>query len=322
MNPTSATTPRAVDLDRVDWSDTEALIAQYSRDGGVVIGVAEHPVPDHGRALLESLTLTLAPQAPGRSWVPRAEADPDALLSAARARPIASAILADLLRMSDGLPTYDALFAESLAYSTLLGGEEFQRWRREHPPRSPGGEPDRPRVLVDRAGDTLTIRLNRPERRNAYDRHLRDALHEALLLPLLDESIAHIELAGEGPDFCSGGDLDEFGSFVTVADAHRVRLERSSARLIDRLRAKVTAHLHGACVGSGIELPAFAGRLEATADAWFRLPELSMGLIPGAGGTVSISRRIGRWRTAYLVLTGYRLDAATARDWGLVDALV
>jgi enoyl-CoA hydratase/carnithine racemase len=49
------------------------------------------------------------------------------------------------------------------------------------------------------------------------------------------------------------------------------------------------------------------------------LPELSIGLLPGAGGTVSVTRRIGRWRTAYLVLSGRTIDAATALRWGLVD---
>ena len=51
------------------------------------------------------------------------------------------------------------------------------------------------------------------------------------------------------------------------------------------------------------------------------LPELGLGLIPGAGGTVSVTRRIGRWRTAYLVLSGRTIDAATALDWALIDAI-
>jgi enoyl-CoA hydratase/carnithine racemase len=69
-------------------------------------------------------------------------------------------------------------------------------------------------------------------------------------------------------------------------------------------------------------VPSFASRVEATQDAWFRLPEIGMGLVPGAGGTVSITRRIGRWRTAYLALSGARLDADTALKWGLVDAII
>ena len=53
----------------------------------------------------------------------------------------------------------------------------------------------------------------------------------------------------------------------------------------------------------------------------FGLPELSLGLIPGAGGTVSVTRRIGRWRTAYLVLSGLTVDTDTAVAWGLIDAV-
>ena len=61
--------------------------------------------------------------------------------------------------------------------------------------------------------------------------------------------------------------------------------------------------------------------MQAHPDAVLGLPELSLGLIPGAGGTVSVTRRIGRWRTAYLVLSGRRIAAATALRWGLVDAI-
>jgi enoyl-CoA hydratase/carnithine racemase len=74
-------------------------------------------------------------------------------------------------------------------------------------------------------------------------------------------------------------------------------------------------------VGAGIELPAFVGRIVAAPGTAFRLPEIGMGLIPGAGGTVSIPRRIGRWRTLWLALTGDALDVPTALSWGLIDAI-
>jgi enoyl-CoA hydratase/carnithine racemase len=92
-------------------------------------------------------------------------------------------------------------------------------------------------------------------------------------------------------------------------------------RAIAGLAPRVIVHLHGACAGSGIELPAFAGRVIAAADTQISLPELALGLIPGAGGTVSITKRIGRHRTAWLGLTGAAVDAATAEAWGLVDEL-
>jgi enoyl-CoA hydratase/carnithine racemase len=68
-----------------------------------------------------------------------------------------------------------------------------------------------------------------------------------------------------------------------------------------------------------LEMAAFCGRVVSRPDAVFGLPELSLGLLPGAGGTVSVTRRIGRWRTAYLVLSGQVIDPAIARLWGLVD---
>jgi enoyl-CoA hydratase/carnithine racemase len=82
---------------------------------------------------------------------------------------------------------------------------------------------------------------------------------------------------------------------------------------------RTRAELHGACIGAGIELAAYAGTVVARPNAFVQLPEVAMGLIPGAGGTVSLPRRIGRQRTAFLALTGRRIDAPTARDWGLVD---
>jgi enoyl-CoA hydratase/carnithine racemase len=74
-------------------------------------------------------------------------------------------------------------------------------------------------------------------------------------------------------------------------------------------------------VGAGVEMAAFAGRLVAAPEVFFHLPEVEMGLVPGAGGTVSVPRRIGRWRAAWMTLTGARVDAATALEWGLVDEI-
>lgn len=148
---------------------------------------------------------------------------------------------------------------------------------------------------------------------------MRDALTELLALALLDDSIREVHLSGRGPSFCSGGDLTEFGSFDDPATAHRTRLTRSPARLIDRLAGRMHVRLHGACMGAGIELPAFAKSITADRDTVIALPEIRLGLIPGAGGTVSLPRRIGRQRTAYLALSGVQLTADAARQWGLID---
>jgi enoyl-CoA hydratase/carnithine racemase len=150
---------------------------------------------------------------------------------------------------------------------------------------------------------------------------MRDALVEGLQVAAADPAVS-VVLRGRGPDFCSGGDLDEFGTLPDPATAHLIRSTRNAGRLLAALSTRVRVELHGACVGAGMELPAFAARVAARPDAYFVLPEVSLGLVPGAGGTASIPRRIGRQRTAWLALTGARIDAHTALSWGLVDELL
>ncbi|MEU8802905.1 enoyl-CoA hydratase/isomerase family protein [Spirillospora sp. NPDC048819] len=263
--------------------------------------------------LTRSLDLTVGPG--GCETV--AAADLGGLREAAARNPQASLMLRDVLRATEGLPVDAALDVESYAYSTLLGGAEFVRWLSARGPRPLPPESGEP-VLVARDGDRLSVTLNRPERRNAFGRELRDALVDALTVAAADEEVT-VVLRGAGPAFCSGGDLDEFGTAPDLATAHLVRTRGGAGRLIDRLSGRIEVRVHGPCVGAGIELPAFAGRVAARPDATFRLPEVSMGLIPGAGGTVGIPRRIGRWRTLYMALTGVPVDAGTALAWGLVD---
>jgi enoyl-CoA hydratase len=234
--------------------------------------------------------------------------------------PLAAQALVQLLRAGRTLAVDDALVAESLAYSVLLAGPEFARWLASRRPVAAADPGDRP-VIVEREGDTLRLTLNRPERRNAWGMALRDACAEALAVAAADPSVTAIEVRGAGPSFCAGGDLAEFGTFPDPATAHAVRSTRNVARLLAACTERVHVRVHGACVGAGAELPAFAARVTAAPDAWFQLPELAMGLVPGAGGTASLPRRIGRQRTAWLALSGRRIDAETALVWGLVDSI-
>ena len=313
-----------VDLDRLPGPDAVAAAARAASDAGrILVGVVTDAAPDPALGpLVAALDLTLAPVAGSREVV--AVADPRAgsveLAGVVGANPRAALVLAGLLRWSGSLAVDDALDAESFAYSTLLGGPEFRAWlarRGDRPVPPPAADP----VLVGRAGGELHITLNRPERRNAYGREVRDALVAALQIPLLDDTVTGVVLDGAGPSFCSGGDLDEFGTTPDLVTAHFVRTRGGAGRLLHRLVDRTTVRVHGSCVGAGIELPAFAARISADPGTTFRLPEVGMGLIPGAGGTVGIPRRIGRWRTLHLALTGRDLDARTALGWGLIDEI-
>jgi enoyl-CoA hydratase/carnithine racemase len=221
-------------------------------------------------------------------------------------------------------PTLVGVVTESLAYSTLQGGPEFAQWLAE---RGPARQPDiADPVQAHRDGNTLRIAFNRPQRHNAFSTDARAALLEALAVAQLDPSVDEVVLTGNGPSFCSGGDLDEFGTLSDPASAHLARTRYSPALVLDALTARLgqasRAEVQGQVLGSGLEMAAFCGRVLCRPDAVFGLPELSLGLIPGAGGTVSVTRRIGRWRTAYLVLSGRTIDADIALAWGLVDAKI
>lgn len=244
----------------------------------------------------------------------------DALVAGFADTPRAALAFVQLLRGSETAPIPAALVAESFVYSTLQSGSEFGHWLAGWKRRRRRVRPDdAPACRLERDRGRLEIWLSRPARRNAFSRAMRDALVEACQLAIADPGIEEIVVRGDGEAFCSGGDLDEFGSFPDAAEAHVIRTTRSPALLLSRLAARVRAEVHGACIGAGVELPAFVGRVVADEDAFFQLPEVGMGLVPGAGGTVSLPRRIGRQRTAWLGLSGQRIDARVALDWGLVD---
>jgi hypothetical protein len=235
------------------------------------------------------------------------------------ARPIAGTTLALLLRAAQSRSIGDGLVAESAAYSVLQSGPEFAAWRAANPPRT--DRDDGPRVRVDRAVDILNITLTRPDRLNALDAQMRDELVEALALAAADPGIMRVEWRGEGRSFCAGGDLDEFGTRPDPASAHLVRLQRSVGRALAQLEKPTVTYLHGPCMGSGIELAAFTSTVVAAPDTTLALPEIGLGLVPGAGGTVSLTRRIGRLRTASLAFSGEPIDVTTAKQWGLVDRI-
>lgn len=248
------------------------------------------------------------------------EADVDEFLRRIEAAPLAARSLAILLRALDGVSVEAGLAMESAVYSALQAGPEFAAWRAGA--LQAADTEVRTTVLLERDDDVVVITLDRPQRHNAISKRLRDDLSAALAVPLCDPSIKSVLLRGNGPSFCSGGDLGEFGSRPDPATAHITRLTRSPARMIHALRDRITADVHGATMGGGIEMAAFARRVRARPNTRIALPEVGLGLVPGAGGTVSISRRVGRQRTAALALSGRTIGPTTALRWGLVDELI
>lgn len=233
--------------------------------------------------------------------------------------PRAAAATVQLLRSLDGLPVHRALQLESMCYGMLQASSEHAQWLADRAPsRQPASEGH---VRVDRHGAVLQILVDRPQAHNAIDRRLRDQLFDAFTIAALDPELESVRLRSAGPSFSVGGDLDEFGTTRDPSMAHLIRSRMLPALALARRADIFDVHVQGACVGAGLEIAAFAGRVTASANAWFQLPELGMGLIPGAGGCVSVPRRIGRQRAALLMLSGRRINAETALRWGLIDAI-
>lgn len=309
----------AVDLDGVAADDR--LATQLLAVPAVTVAVVGGSVDKGAAPVADAFDIVLGPPDTPGDWVacddPGAEVD--ALAAAAAANPQAARCLVQLLRMGRDLSVRDALIAESLTYSTLQAGPEFAAWLAGR-----SGEdrvPETDVVLSRRDGSTLWLTLNRPHRHNAFNAPMRDSLVELLRVAAADSSVGGVVVEGAGPNFCSGGDLAEFGTLPDPATAHQVRSMRSPGWWLHVLGEKARVHVQGRCVGAGIELPAFTPSIIAAPDATFRLPEVAMGLVPGAGGTASMTRRIGRQRMTWLALTGAEIDSRTALAWGLIDRI-
>jgi len=236
--------------------------------------------------------------------------------------PLAAMVLVQHLRASETLTLEDALTAESFAYATLQNGPEFLRWKEDYQQGDPLPEFQRPSVSIEIENGMLSLTMDRPETRNAIGVEMRDALCEMLDLAMIDRDISKVSLMGNGTSFSVGGAIEEFGDVSDPATAHWVRSLRLPAWRLARLGDKLHVHINGAAIGAGAEMAAFGSHVTASPKAWFQLPELKYGLIPGAGGTASIARRIGRQKTAYMALSMARICAQTALEWGLIDAII
>lgn len=320
-----------VDLDAAEegssaknWAQHEVSVGPAGA-GRILVGVASRPLGPKGAALAQCCDVTYLPEGERRATarvcvaVPDPRAAADGVVEQVARTPGAALALAHLLRAAEGLDGQRALMVESFAYSMLLAGPEYQTWLRTRARRETGTPLEGQLVRLDRTGGRLEVVLDHPSRRNAYSARLRDELHEALRVALADPSIDSVALSGTGLSFSAGGDLDEFGTTGDPVLAHVIRTTAGVATALEALRTRLEVRVQGPCVGAGVEIAAFGSRVSAHPDSTFRLPEVLMGLLPGAGGTVSIARRIGRWRLVHLCLSGQQIDARHALDWGLVD---
>jgi enoyl-CoA hydratase/carnithine racemase len=175
-------------------------------------------------------------------------------------------------------------------------------------------------LLVRHEGDITIMTLNRPERMNALGSAIVSQLHTAIE-ELVQAGIARaliITGAGERA-FCSGVDLKERAG---MSDAERWlnnRALNACANLMSGAPIPTIAAINGLALGGGCELSLACDLRVAASTAFFGLPEVGLGIIPGAGGTQRLPRLIGPMRAKEMIFTGRRISAETALAWGLVS---
>jgi enoyl-CoA hydratase/carnithine racemase len=168
-----------------------------------------------------------------------------------------------------------------------------------------------------------TIKLNRPERFNALGSRIVEELGRALDEIEVSEEVRAVILTGTGDRaFCSGVDLKERREMdADERWAHNRALNAFSERLA-RMQAPTIAAINGLAFGGGFEMT-LACDFRISADhAEFALPEVSLGIIPGSGGTQRLPRLIGLTRAKELILTARRIDASMALEMGIISKVI
>lgn len=168
-----------------------------------------------------------------------------------------------------------------------------------------------------------SVTLNRPEALNAFSVRMRDDLYEVLSAIKIDDEIRAVLFRGSGEKaFCAGADLKEFLTAPSAVQARRIRAVRDLWRLFISMPQPLVAALHGYVLGSGVEIALFCDLRIASEDAIFGMPEVGLGILPGAGGTQTLPRILGLSGSLDMLLNGRRLGGKEACDRGLVHQVV
>lgn len=167
-----------------------------------------------------------------------------------------------------------------------------------------------------------TLTLNRPEQRNALNRAMLSELGASLAMLSGNKDLRVIILRGEGKAFAAGADITEMQEMTPGEATQLARLGQRIFTALENIPQPTIALVHGYALGGGLEL-ALACDIRIAADAaMFGQPEVTLGIIPGFGGTQRLPRIVGQGRALQMLLTGDRIDAKTALDYGLVAQVV
>lgn len=179
-------------------------------------------------------------------------------------------------------------------------------------------------LVTEQKGATLVITINRPDQLNALNSETIRELHEALKAGDADHGTAAMILTGSGTKaFVAGADIKEFAGF-TVAQGKQLSSKGHEIlfSFIENLGTPVIAAINGFALGGGLELAMSSHIRIASDNVKMGLPEVSLGVIPGYGGTQRLAQLIGRGKAFEMITTAGMMTAFEAKEWGLVNHVV
>lgn len=179
-------------------------------------------------------------------------------------------------------------------------------------------------LLVENRNLIAYITINRPSQLNALNKETIEELHQALDAAKNDKNIAVIILTGSGEKaFVAGADIKEFAHF-SIAEGGKLAVngQQTLFDFIENLTKPVIAAVNGFALGGGLELAMAAHIRVASSNARMGLPEVSLGVIPGYGGTQRLPQLVGKGKANELIFTAGMIKADEALQWGLVNHVV
>jgi len=179
-------------------------------------------------------------------------------------------------------------------------------------------------ILIEQNENSATITINRPTKLNALNKNTITELHEAFKLLETDTTVKVIIITGSGEKaFVAGADISEFADFSVKEGTELARKGHEILfDFVQNLSTPVIAAINGFALGGGLELAMAAHFRVASSNAKMGLPEVSLGVIPGYGGTQRLPQLVGKGKAMEMIMTAAMISAEEAKQYGLVNYVV
>lgn len=179
-------------------------------------------------------------------------------------------------------------------------------------------------ILIEKQENIAVVTINRPTKLNALNKVTIEELHQAFESLNADAAVKVIIITGSGEKaFVAGADISEFAHF-SVEDGGRLAAQGQELLFdfVQNLETPVIAAVNGFALGGGLELAMSCHFRVASDNAKMGLPEVTLGVIPGYGGTQRLAQLVGKGRAMEMIMTAGMIDAETAKNYGLVNHVV